>query len=95
MPPTPGGCGNRTSATIIGTAAVPFQALTEHDRLGEQAYQSISMQQDYKDKSFEELRLEDYIMKQDIVQKLRAASDFTPELFQQHAQMTSEPRKYS
>ncbi|KAK5113818.1 hypothetical protein LTR62_003202 [Meristemomyces frigidus] len=45
-----------------GTAATPFVAIQEKDpgTTGMQAFQSITFQEPYKNKSFEELRTEDY-----------------------------------
>ena len=60
-----GGFGATNTASTNnnqGTAAVPFQAFNEKDGTtsSTQAYQSITFQDPYKNKSFEELRTEDY-----------------------------------
>ncbi|KAF2770538.1 hypothetical protein EJ03DRAFT_381996 [Teratosphaeria nubilosa] len=59
-----GGFGNSPAAgnNNNGTAAVPFNPTNEKDGTNgaTQAYQSISFQEPYKNKSFEELRVEDY-----------------------------------
>ncbi|KAF2165355.1 hypothetical protein M409DRAFT_24204 [Zasmidium cellare ATCC 36951] len=59
-----GGFGSSTpAASNNGTAGPPFQATTEKDGTSNQtsSYQSITMQQPYQGKSFEELRVEDYM----------------------------------
>ncbi|KAK5131637.1 hypothetical protein LTR08_000764 [Meristemomyces frigidus] len=45
-----------------GTAALPFQAITEKEAQSNAtvSYQSVTFQEPYKNKSFEELRVEDY-----------------------------------
>ncbi|KAK4503229.1 hypothetical protein PRZ48_006657 [Zasmidium cellare] len=59
-----GGFGSSTPASSNnGTAGAPFQATTEKDGTSNQtsSYQSITMQPAYQGKSFEELRVEDYM----------------------------------
>ncbi|USW52842.1 Putative nuclear protein [Septoria linicola] len=58
-----GGFGGNTAQTNNGTAAVPFQAFQEKDGATNQTshFQSITFQQPYQSKSFEELRVEDYL----------------------------------
>ncbi|WPH02186.1 Hypothetical protein R9X50_00504100 [Acrodontium crateriforme] len=60
-----GGFGASGSANNSnnGTAAVPFQATTEKDGAtsSTSAYQSVTFQEPYKNRSFEELRTEDYM----------------------------------
>lgn len=55
-----GGASN--TANNSGTANTPFQAFVEKDQgtTGSSAYQSITFQQPYQNKTFEELRVEDY-----------------------------------
>lgn len=62
-----GGFGASSTATNnnnnnSGTAAVPFQAFSERDGTAGQtsSYQSLGFQDPYKNKTFEELRVEDY-----------------------------------
>jgi nuclear pore complex protein Nup98-Nup96 len=58
-------------AATQGTAATPFQPFTEKDGAGSSstsAYQSITMQQPYQNKSFEELRVEDYLQNRKLPQ---------------------------
>lgn len=58
-----GGFGASTAGNNNnGTAATPFQAFQEKEQTGTgmQAFQSITFQDPYKSKSFEELRVEDY-----------------------------------
>lgn len=62
-----GAAGNSTQ----GTAATPFQPFTEKDGAGSSstsAYQSITMQPQYQNKSFEELRVEDYMQNRKLPQ---------------------------
>ncbi|KAM3416458.1 hypothetical protein BST61_g8053 [Cercospora zeina] len=56
------GAGN-TAQTNNGTAGTPFQAFQEKDTATSQTshFQSITFQQPYQSKSFEELRVEDYL----------------------------------
>ena len=59
-----GGNANAAGNTTQGTAATPFVPFTEKDGAGASstsAYQSITMQPQYQNKSFEELRVEDYM----------------------------------
>ncbi|KAK4545922.1 hypothetical protein LTR36_002486 [Oleoguttula mirabilis] len=61
-----GGFGGANTAAAgnnnQGTAATPFQAVQEKEGATNvtQAYQSVTFQEPYKNKSFEELRVEDY-----------------------------------
>ena len=57
------GASNNTAQTNNGTAGTPFQAFQEKDGATTQTshYQSITFQQPYQNKSFEELRVEDYM----------------------------------
>jgi nuclear pore complex protein Nup98-Nup96 len=59
-----GGAANAAGNTTQGTAATPFVPFTEKDGTGASStssYQSITMQPAYQNKSFEELRVEDYM----------------------------------
>ncbi|KAF2213907.1 hypothetical protein CERZMDRAFT_110901 [Cercospora zeae-maydis SCOH1-5] len=59
-----GGFGaSNTAQTNNGTAGTPFQAFQEKDTATSQTshFQSITFQQPYQSKSFEELRVEDYL----------------------------------
>lgn len=61
---TPGfGASNNAVSNNTGTGSVPFQAWTEREPTGNVVshYQSITFQEPYKNKSFEELRVEDYM----------------------------------
>lgn len=65
---TAGGFGsgfgaNTTAQTNNGTGGTPFQAFQEKDGATSQTshYQSLTFQQPYQNKSFEELRVEDYL----------------------------------
>lgn len=67
------GGGNAPAAgnATQGTAATPFQPFTEKDGAGSSAtsaYQSITMQPQYQNKSFEELRVEDYMQNRKLPQ---------------------------
>lgn len=59
-----GGFGSNNNQTANGTAGTPFTPFTERDTTSTAnqtiAYQSITCQPAYKNKTFEELRLEDY-----------------------------------
>ena len=54
---------NANASTNTGTASTPFQAFAEKDSGTNQTsqYQSITFQSPYQNKSFEELRTEDYL----------------------------------
>lgn len=54
---------NNAVGSNTGTGSVPFQAWTEREPTGSMTshYQSITFQEPYKNKSFEELRVEDYL----------------------------------
>lgn len=54
---------NNAVSNNTGTGSVPFQAWTEREPTGSVTshYQSITFQEPYKNKSFEELRVEDYL----------------------------------
>lgn len=55
------GASNTANTSNNGTAAVPFQAVQEKETNGAvQHYQSVTFQDPYKNKCFEELRVEDY-----------------------------------
>lgn len=59
-----GGNANAAGSTTQGTAGTPFTPFTEKDGGASSqtsSYQSITMQQPYQNKSFEELRVEDYM----------------------------------
>lgn len=61
---TTGGFGaSNAVSTNSGTGGVPFQPWTEREATGNVTshYQSITFQDPYKNKSFEELRVEDYL----------------------------------
>jgi nuclear pore complex protein Nup98-Nup96 len=67
------GGGNAPAAggATQGTAATPFQPFTEKDGAGSSStssYQSITMQPQYQAKSFEELRVEDYMQNRKLPQ---------------------------
>lgn len=57
------GASNPAPTNNNGTAGTPFQPFSERDAASNQSslYQSISFQQPYTNKSFEELRVEDYL----------------------------------
>lgn len=57
------GASNSAVSSNTGTGSVPFQAWTEREPTGNVTshYQSITFQEPYKNKSFEELRVEDYL----------------------------------
>ncbi|EME85148.1 uncharacterized protein MYCFIDRAFT_195995 [Pseudocercospora fijiensis CIRAD86] len=57
------GASNTAATNNNGTAGTPFQAFSEKDGTNNQTsqYQSITFQQPYLNKSFEELRTEDYL----------------------------------
>ncbi|KAF7193340.1 hypothetical protein HII31_05319 [Pseudocercospora fuligena] len=57
------GASNNAATNNNGTAGTPFQAFSEKDGTNNQTaqYQSITFQQPYQNKSFEELRTEDYL----------------------------------
>ncbi|CAK1364592.1 unnamed protein product [Cercospora beticola] len=57
------GASTTTAQTNNGTAGTPFQAFQEKDTATSQTshFQSITFQQPYQNKSFEELRVEDYL----------------------------------
>ncbi|CAK4021833.1 nucleoporin sonb like [Lecanosticta acicola] len=57
------GGANTAATTNNGTASVPFQPFNEKDQTSNQTslYQSLTFQQPYQNKSFEELRVEDYL----------------------------------
>jgi nuclear pore complex protein Nup98-Nup96 len=58
-----GGAANAAGNTTQGTPATPFIPFTEKDAgaTSSSSYQSITMQPAYQNKSFEELRVEDYM----------------------------------
>lgn len=57
------GASNTAATNNNGTAGTPFQPFSEKDQASNQSslYQSLTFQQPYMNKSFEELRVEDYL----------------------------------